>query len=112
MGIVAWNFFNGVGIVTAVLIGCAAGVLPVALRTLIPFQVSDPRKMDYVLGIMAFVTNLGSFYSGPFGAMADGMGWQQAGLVGLLPIAAVFTVLCLIFVKSERSILKKEEGQA
>ena len=30
----------------------------------------------------------------------------------LLPIAAVFTVLCLIFVKSERSILKKEEGQA
>ena len=65
-------------VVTAVLIGCAAGVLPVALRTLIPFQVSDPRKMDYVLGIMAFVTNLGSFYSGPFGAMADGMGWQQA----------------------------------
>lgn len=112
MGIVAWNFFNGVGIVTAVLIGCVAGVLPVALRTLIPFQVSDPRKMDYVLGIMAFVTNLGSFYSGPFGAMADGMGWQQAGLVGLLPIAAVFTVLCLIFVKSERSILKKEEDQA
>lgn len=64
------------------------------------------------LFFFAFVTNLGSFYSGPFGAMADGMGWQQAGLVGLLPIAAVFTVLCLIFVKSERSILKKEEGQA
>jgi len=68
--------------------------------------------LDTVGNVMAFVTNLGSFYSGPFGAMADGMGWQQAGLVGLLPIAAVFTVLCLIFVKSERSILKKEEGQA
>ena len=83
-----------------------SGFMPVALRTIIPMQVTDTRKMDYVLCIMAFVTNLGAFWSGPWGAMVDSMGWSQAAIYGLFPIAVVMAILCLVFVKSEKQVLE------
>lgn len=108
MGIIAWMDSGETMIVTALLVGLVQGILPVALRLLIPMQVTDPRKMDYILGIMAFVTNLGSFYSGPFGAMVASLGWETAGLVGIFPIEAAFFLLCLIFVKGDRKVLASD----
>jgi MFS family permease len=83
-----------------------SGFMPVALRTIIPRQVTDTKKMDYVLCIMAFVTNVGAFYSGPWGAMVAGMGWEQAGLYGLLPIGLVMAILCLVLVKGDKATMQ------
>ena len=108
MGWIAWVGSGSTWVVTAVIVGLVQGFLPVALRLLIPFQVTDQRKMDYILGIMAFVTNLGSFYSGPFGAIVAGVGWLTGGLVGILPIALAFAVICIVFVKGDRKVLASD----
>lgn len=112
MGWIAWIANGEFAYLTAVLVGAVAGFLPVSLRLIIPMQVTDTRKMDYILCIMACVTNLGSFYSGPFGAMAASMGWIDAGLYGLLPIGIAMAVICLIFVKGDRKVIESDNEPA
>lgn len=105
MGWFAWLGAGSMMIAAGVLVGLVQGILPVALRLIIPMQVTDPRKMDYILGIMAFVTNIGSFYSGPFGALVASVGWESAGLMGLLPVELCFAILCLVLVKGDKKVL-------
>lgn len=93
-------------------IGLLAGVVPVAIRMYVPFLVTDPQKMDYVLGIMAFVTNLTFFGNGLFGALIAQMGYFNASLVFLGIPLAICVVLLLFFVKSDRKILKEEVAAA
>lgn len=95
-----WLF--GVGI------GLLAGIVPVAIRTYIPVLVTDPRKMDYVLGIMAFVTNLTFFGNGIFGALIANWGFFMAALVFLGIPLAVCTLMVVFFVKSDRKIAKED----
>ena len=93
-------------------VGMLAGVVPVAIRMYIPFLVTDPQKMDYVLGIMAFVTNLTFFGNGLFGALIAQNGFFNASLM-FLGIPLVVCVLALLFfVKSDRKILREEEAAA
>lgn len=100
----AWLFTIGIGLL--------AGVVPVAIRMYIPFLVTDPQKMDYVLGIMAFVTNLTFFGNGLFGALIAQNGFFNAALIFLGIPLVVCVVLIILFVKSDRKILREEEAGA
>lgn len=89
-------------------IGLLAGIVPVAIRTYVPILVTDPRKMDYVLGIMAFVTNLTFFGNGIFGALIANWGFFMAALVFLGVPLAVCTLMVVFFVKSDHKIAKED----
>ena len=99
----AWLYTFGIGLL--------AGVVPVAIRMYVPFLVTDPKKMDYVLGIMAFVTNLTFFGNGLFGALIAQVGFFNAALLFLGIPLVICTVLILVFVKSDRKILKEEASE-
>ena len=92
-------------------IGMLAGIVPVAIRTYIPVLVTDPKKMDYVLGIMAFVTNLTFFGNGIFGALIASWGFSAAALVFLGVPLAVCILLILFFVKSDHKIMKEDQAR-
>ena len=96
----AWLYTFGIGLL--------AGVVPVAIRMYIPFLVTEPKKMDYVLGIMAFVTNLTFFGNGLFGMLIAKVGFFNAALMFLGIPLAICTVLIILFVKSDRKILQEE----
>ena len=96
-------------------IGLMAGVVPVAIRVYVPFLVTEPKKMDYVLVIMAFVTNLTFFGNGLFGTLIAAMGFFKAAVIFLGIPMVICVLLILIVVKSDRKILaeeKKAESQA
>ena len=92
-------------------IGLLAGIVPVAIRTYIPVLVTDPRKMDYVLGIMAFVTNLTFFGNGLFGALIANWGFFMAAVVFLGVPLVVCIFLVVFFVKSDRKIAQEDALQ-
>lgn len=92
-------------------IGLLAGIVPVAIRTYIPVLVTDPRKMDYVLGIMAFVTNLTFFGNGLFGALIANWGFFMAAVVFLGVPLVVCILLVVFFVKSDRKIAQEDALQ-
>ena len=96
----AWLYTFGIGLL--------AGVVPVAIRMYVPFLVTDPKKMDYVLGIMAFVTNLTFFGNGLFGMLISNAGFFNAALMFLGIPLSICAVLIILFVKSDRKILKEE----
>lgn len=73
---------------------------------------TDPQKMDYVLGIMAFVTNLTLFGNGLFGAPIAQNGFFNAALVFLGIPLVVCVLALLLFVKSDRKIIKEEAAEA
>ena len=100
----AWLYTIGIGLL--------AGVVPVAIRMYIPFLVTDPQKMDYVLGIMAFVTNLTFFGNGLFGALIAQVGFFNAALIFLGIPLVVCVLLLLFFVKSDRKIVQEEKAAA
>lgn len=100
----AWLYTIGIGLL--------AGVVPVAIRMYIPFLVTDPQKMDYVLGIMAFVTNLTFFGNGLFGALIAQVGFFNAALIFLGIPLVVCVLLLLFFVKSDRKIVQEEKAVA
>lgn len=89
-------------------IGLLAGVVPVAIRTYIPVLITEPRKMDYVLGIMAFVTNLTFFGNGLFGGLIASWGFFTAALVFLGAPLAICILMVVFFVKSDRKIAKED----
>jgi MFS family permease len=111
MGAVAWVEGGEVTTVWAfaIVMGLLAGGIPTATRAIIPVLVSEPRKMDYTLGIMALTTYLGSLIAGPFGALVANQGWQQAALIILMPIAAIFAIALAIVVKNDKKVF--EEAQ-
>lgn len=90
-------------------IGLLAGIVPVAIRTYVPILVTDPKKMDYVLGIMAFVTNLTFFGNGIFGALIANWGFFNAALVFLGTPLAICILLILFFVKSDHKIAEEDK---
>jgi MFS family permease len=98
----AWLYTFGIGLL--------AGVVPVAIRMYIPFLVTDPQKMDYVLGIMAFVTNLTFFGNGLFGALIAQVGFFQAAVLFLGIPLVICVLLILFFVKSDRKIVNEEQA--
>ena len=67
--------------------------------------------MDYVLGIMAFVTNLTFFGNGIFGALIASWGFSAAALVFLGVPLAVCILLILFFVKSDHKIMKEDQAR-
>lgn len=92
-------------------IGLLAGIVPVAIRTYIPVLITEPRKMDYVLGIMAFVTNLTFFGNGMFGALIASWGFFTAALVFLGVPLAICILMVVFFVKSDRKIAEEDSLQ-
>lgn len=96
----AWIYTIGIGFM--------AGIVPVAIRMYVPYLVTDPKKMDYVLGIMAFVTNLTFFGNGLFGALIAARGFFGAAVLFLGIPMAICVLLLLFFVKSDRKIAKEE----
>jgi predicted MFS family arabinose efflux permease len=113
MGALAWQGgMSATPWITMIGIGLAAGVLPVALRMLVPFLVTEPRKMDYVLGIMALVTNCGAFMAGPWGALVSNTGWTQAGYMTLLPFGLVVAAVCAVFIVGDKKVLAADRSEA
>ncbi len=118
MGFVAWVADGGTAGVwfTGVIMGVLAGGIPTATRAIIPVLVTEPRKMDYTLGVMALTTYLGNVGAGPWGALAATQGWQTAALLVLMPLAAVFAIAIAIVVRSDKKIIlearAEEEAEA
>ncbi len=113
MGAVAWV---GGGETTtvwifAIVMGLLAGAIPTATRALIPVLVTEPRRMDYTLGIMALTTYLGNMIAGPYGALAASSGWQTAALMILMPIAAVFAIAIAVVTKSDKKIFAENKAE-
>jgi MFS family permease len=106
MGFVAWVGGNGTATVWAfaIIMGLLAGGIPTATRAIIPVLVTEPRRMDYTLGIMALTTYLGSLIAGPFGALVAGTSWQTAAMTILMPIAGIFAIAIIVVVKSDKKI--------
>lgn len=100
-GVTPWVF--------AVLMGLAAAGVPMATRSLIPVLVPDPRKMDYTLAIMAFVTYIGQLFAGPYGAFVTSDGWHTGALFILAPCVIVAFVMVAIS-KSDKKALAAETG--
>ena len=88
-----------------------AGIVPVAIRTYVPILVTDPKKMDYVLGIMAFVTNLVFFGNDIFCAHITSRDFFTAAFVFLGVSLVVCISLILFFVKSDCKIAEEDKRQ-
>lgn len=112
IGYYAWTTLSpAMPWIAAVVLGIIAGAMPVAIRTIIPFLVTDERKMDYLLGVMAFTTNIGAVLGGPWGALSASVGFANAALYVFVPVGAIFTLLCLVFIKSDKKIAKVEAAE-
>lgn len=97
--------------VFAVILGFVAAAIPQGTRSYVPILARDPRKSDYALAVMAFVTGLGLLGTGFVGSTITQFGYHGMSLVLLVPsgiIAAVMIAVC----KSDRKAIAENEGEA
>lgn len=74
----------------------AAGAMPAGLYAIVPKTTQDPKAISLSMSIIAVFMNLGIVLgSVMFGPLQLFLGWQDAALFGLVPIAVLATITAL-----------------
>lgn len=90
--------------VSVVLLGAiCAGLIPTMTRAIIPVLAQEPRKTDYALTTMAFVTQVGNFLSVFFSIILTTSTFHGAALAFPVPLC-IAAIAVLLFVKNDHKV--------
>lgn len=103
--------------ITMFIVGVCGSVLPMATRSIVPVLCPDPKKTDYVLATMTFVTCVAQVFGVAASQSVQALGWHGNAVFVLGPLCVVAAVIVLVFVTSDKKALatlraaeeKKEE---
>ncbi|MBC2890238.1 MFS transporter [Gordonibacter massiliensis (ex Traore et al. 2017)] len=87
---------------TMFIIGVCGSVLPMATRSIVPVLCPDPKKTDYVLATMTFVTCVAQVFGVAASQSVQALGWNGNAVFVLGPLSMVAAVIVLVFVTSDR----------
>ena len=105
-GTLLWseNYNPALSWVSVVLLGgICAGLIPTTTRSIIPVLAQEPRKTDYALTTMAFVTQVGNFLSVFFSIILTTHTFHFAALAFPVPLC-IAAIVVLLFVKNDHNV--------
>lgn len=93
----------------SIIMGFVAAAVPMGTRSYIPILASEPRKADYALAIMAFVTGLGMMGSGFIGTVVASYGYSGMSMLLIVPSCVIAAIMILVS-KSDRAAIRENEA--
>lgn len=88
--------------ITMFIVGVCGSVLPMATRSIVPVLCPDPKKTDYVLATMTFVTCVAQVFGVAASQSVQALGWNGNAVLVLGPLCVVAAVIVLVFVTSDK----------